>query len=358
VTGSSVTDYLPGMSIEDFEKFFVERFPAMAEVLWLLRPGAEAVIAAMCAQSNEFESDETGRGDSFRQAHERSSVKATGMSRLLELATNRNGVGQLPAEFRLLDVLGGDGTLARVTGELARWRTSRDWILTGDVTAGMVRKALDHGQPAIRQPAQFLLCRDASFDAVLLAYGTHHIPIPERQECYREALRVLKPGGRLIVHDFEIGSAMARWFEEVVDTYSPTGHKYTHFTRENLTSDLEAAGFESVETMTIYDPITVHAGDPDHGKVQLLQYVINAYRLTPAGETPPAADELRAWTHGLVSECLRYSASDLASIESVPPAVLTEGSLAIYQTADDWIAELPRLALVAVGTKAAIGGKE
>jgi SAM-dependent methyltransferase len=352
LTYREVRNYLPNMSVEDFEKHFAERFPEMAPLLWLSRPGAEAVIDEMCAHQNEFESDTTGRGDSFRQAHERSSVKAKGMSRLLELGTNRTDVRQKSAGFRLLDVLGGDGTLVRVTGELPQWKTSENWILTGDISAEMVRQALDHGQPAVRQPAQFLLCRDAAFDAVLVAYGAHHIPVPERPDCYREALRVLKPGGRLVVHDFAVGSPMARWFGEVVDTYSPTGHKYTHFTTDDLVLGLEAVGFESVETTTVYDPITVHSGDPDQARTQLLQYVINAYRLVPTGGAGLGPDERREWAHTLVAQYLTYPQADLTALGSVPPAVVDAGTMAVYKNADGWVAELPRLALVAVGTKA------
>jgi ubiquinone/menaquinone biosynthesis C-methylase UbiE len=345
-------DYLPGFSISEFEKFFTQTFPDMAPALWLNRPDEAAFLGAMYSQVNEFESDEAGRGDSFRQAHERSSVKATGMSRLLEMATNTVDVSQLPTDFRLLDVLGGDGTLVRVTGELAQWKTSKNWILTGDVTPGMVRRALDHGQPAIRQPAQFLLCRDNTFDAVLVAYGAHHIPVAERQQCYREALRVLRSGGRLVVHDFQAGSPMARWFSEVVDSYSPTGHKYTHFTPEGLTEDLKEAGFDSVQVGVIYDPITVKSGDAVQAKSMLMQYVINAYGLTPHEHRNFTTDELHQWVQGLVTSYLHYTEPELISIGTVPPAVVSEGTFAIYETPDGWRGELPRLALVAVAVKA------
>ncbi len=354
----SPTEYLPGFSISDFEKYFTQKFPDMAPVLWLNRPDEASFLSAMYSQVNEFESDESGRGDSFRQAHERSSVKATGMSRLLEMATNTVDVSHLPPDFRLLDVLGGDGTLVRVTGELAQWKTPRNWILTGDVTAAMVRRALDHEQPAIRQPAQFLLCRDNTFDAVLVAYGAHHIPVAERQQCYREALRVLRVGGRLVVHDFQTGSPMARWFSEVVDSYSPTGHKYTHFTPDSLTEDLREAGFDSVQIRVIYDPITVKGGNASQAKSLLMQYVINAYGLRPSESGNFNTHELHQWVQGLVGSYLHYPESELTSVGTVPPAVTSAGTLAIYETQDGWRGELPRLALVAVAVKASRDGAE
>jgi ubiquinone/menaquinone biosynthesis C-methylase UbiE len=347
-------NYLPNLSIEAFERDFSARFPALAPALWLRRPGGDDVVDLDRAEKNEFESDASGRGDSFRRAHERSSVKATGMSRLLELATGCDQVDQLPDGFHLLDVLGGSGALVRVTRELAKWTTSTDWILTGDVSSLMVRQALDYGLPALRQPAQFLLCADNAFDAVLVAYGAHHIPVPERPTCYAEAFRVLKPGGRLVVHDFEVGSPMARWFEEIVDVYSPTGHQYTHFTRDELEKDLRTAGFASVELQVVYDPITVRAQKPAQARDRLRDYLLNAYRLTPPNGRADVG-EVRAWAGGLVADCIRYGPSDLSGLDGVAALVAVSGTVAVYATAQGWVAELPRLALVAVATKAPDG---
>src|SRR5262245_6480181 len=137
-------NYLPDLSAEEFERVFTERFPEMAPALWLNRPGGEAVLDLARAETNAFDSDVAGPVDSFRRAHERGSLKATGMSRLLTFATGCADVSQIPADYRLLDVLGGSGTLVRVTRELPQWRTTRDWILTGDVSSEMVRQALDY----------------------------------------------------------------------------------------------------------------------------------------------------------------------------------------------------------------------
>lgn len=343
-------DYLPGLSVEDFEQEFSDRFPDMASALWLRRPGGEAILDVKQAEANEFESDESGRGDSFRRAHERSSVKATGMSNLLRLATGCGAVTEVPAGFRLLDVLGGSGTLVRVTRELPRWKTTRDWILTGDVSSAMVRQALDYDLPALRQPAQFLLCHDDAFMAVLVAYGAHHIPVPERNACYKEALRVLRPGGRLVVHDFEIGSPMARWFENVVDAYSPTGHQYTHFSRDDFEKDLTAAGFARIEVRPVYDPITIWAGSREQARGRMLQYVVDSYGLTPPSGA--AADgDIRAWAGQLVTTVIRYADHDFADLDSVPAQVRQEGTMTVYESSGGWTAELPRVSLVAIATK-------
>jgi ubiquinone/menaquinone biosynthesis C-methylase UbiE len=345
-----MVDYLQGLSIEDFEGMFATRFPEMAPALWLRRPGGAELLDVQRAEKNEFESDESGRGDSFRRAHERSSVKATGMSALLELATGAADADGVPEGFRLLDVLGGSGTLVRVTGELPRWKTSRSWILTGDVSSQMVLQALDYGLPAVRQPAQFLLCREEAFDAVLVAYGAHHIPVAERGACYAEALRALRPGGRVVVHDFAVGSPMARWFEEIVDAYSPTGHRYTHFTSDEFEKDLSAAGFTAVEVRTVYDPITVHAETAADARARMLRYVRNSYGLThPGGAT--AESDVLTWVEGLVTGCLVYRPVDFAGLPSVPGPVRSGGSLTLYETSGGWVAELPRLAQVAVAVK-------
>lgn len=343
-------DYLPGLSVEDFEQSFSTQFPEMASALWLRRPGGEAILDVERAEANEFESDESGRGDSFRRAHERSSVKATGMSSLLRLATGHTEVSDVPAGFRLLDVLGGSGTLVRVTRELPDWKSSRNWILTGDVTSAMVRQALDYGLPALRQPAQFLLCQDGAFMAVLIAYGAHHIPVPERGTCYREALRVLRPGGRLVVHDFETGSPMAQWFGNVVDTYSPTGHQYTHFSRDDFREELQAAGFARTEVRSVYDPITIWADTRDAARGRMLQYVIDSYGLT-APDGAAAGGDIKDWAHQLVTSVIRYPDADLAELGSVPAEVRRTGTLAVYEADGGWTAELPRISLVAIAIR-------
>src|SRR5205807_3017185 len=119
-------------------------------------------------------------------------------------------------------------------------------ILTGDIAGHMIMAALAQGLPAVRQAAQFLLLRSGCMDAVLFAYGTHHVPPSERLTACREAHRVLKPGGRVVLHDFEEGSPMADWFNIVVHGHSANGHRYQHFTAAEMAGYLDLSGFADV----------------------------------------------------------------------------------------------------------------
>ena len=47
-----------------------------------------------------------------------------------------------------------------------------------------------------------LKLRDASYDRVLLFFLLHEQPASERKRTLREALRVVKPGGKILVVDF------------------------------------------------------------------------------------------------------------------------------------------------------------
>src|SRR6185437_8118672 len=63
-----------------------------------------------------------------------------------------------------------------------------------------------HADPALTftvGTAQDLPLPDASFDVVTSTLAIHHIPARRRQDALAEIYRVTKPGGRLLLADFD-----------------------------------------------------------------------------------------------------------------------------------------------------------
>lgn len=327
-------DYIPGYSLDEYRRFMLT-FSRFHDVVSFDETDVAEVLRAL-RRGNEFDDDVSGRGDTYRLSQRHPSVRSRGIRTLLELALD----GPVPAgaapDLRVLDVLGGDGTLARAVA--AAYPTYRDdpFIMTGDLSRNMIVGALRYGLPAVCQPAQRLLLRNETFDAVMLAYGTHHIPVPERKTAYSEAWRVLKPGGRIVVHDFEEDGPVATWFSEVVHRYAPNGHDYPHFRRSDLLRDLSSVGFTDIEVRQVYDPFTVGHRTAEEALRQLLSYVGEMYGLFRLMARPDWREDLRV----LVERHIRY-----------PDRRPAEAGLSLRESPSGWTATMPRVALVAVGVR-------
>lgn len=340
--------YLGDLDAEAFARAFAQSHPDFADALWLDRPGAAEVLRKMVDAANEFETDAgAGRGDSYRHAQRVTAARLTGIRTLFGLALGDQELRCIPFGWRLLDVLGGDGLIARALN-MMRPGLTRQPVLTSDVAESMILHACAQGLPAIREPAEYLFLRDASFDAVLIAYGTHHIDPLERPDMCRDAFRVLRPHGRIVLHDFECGSAVARWFDEVVDRWSLGGHQYRHFTRAEFRTLLEDAGFSDVEVRQVYDPISLRGHSAREATDSLLDYLIAMYglrRLVARGERG------RRWLY----EWLRANMQcDLDAVVGLEPNA--SGQLTARETEAGWVASMPRIALVATGTKPEVEG--
>jgi len=339
--------YLPGLSISAYERLMRAHFPEFWQTLKLDRPDLPEILDQMNTYHNEFETDARGgRGDSYRLAQQDSNMRAVGILQLLRAACASTPFDALPVDYKVLDVLGGDGTIVRCLANHIGHARARQLILTSDIAAHMVHAALAQGCPAVRQQARSLLLRDDSYDAVLLAYGVHHVDPAERVATFQEGFRVIKPHGRIVIHDFEEESPMAVWFHQVVDRYSLSGHKYTHFTRQEFLDHLRAAGFRDISVFRLYDPFIAEGEDRQSVRNRLLDYVLNMYGLVKVGSGVRDTAELRDRLECLIEQHFQY---DPCRVEGWQPHWKT--SLTFYGEGGKYKAELPRVALVAVGTK-------
>ena len=101
---------------------------------------------------------------------------------------------QLDPTNRLLDVGGGTG---RVSGMMTE-QTGK--VILTDVSCGMVREAATKdGLRPLCAHAERLPFPDAAFDRILMVDAFHHVC--DQRQTVAELIRVLEPGGRLVVEE-------------------------------------------------------------------------------------------------------------------------------------------------------------
>jgi ubiquinone/menaquinone biosynthesis C-methylase UbiE len=339
-------EVLPGLSASDYLRLCAESFPSLYRLLCASRASVSDIArlyGTLGTRSTHFESKISGgRGDSYREAQQHDYMyRNQGYLTLFGLATEHF----LPQResATILDAMGGDGTLTRIV-QRERIATS-PFIVTSDASAAMIQCAIAQGIPAVRQPLQELIWfSDCLFDAVIVAYGTHHIPPEERLPAVREAVRVLKPGGALVLHDFEIGRPTASWYSSVMDQATLTGHKFTHFTRQEMRELLSAAGLRHISVSDVYDPLVVKASSFDEARRLLLEYVFLMFGLEHmADESDGVLDE--GALDKIELALRRTSKFDPDSL----PVDARVSELTIAAVPGEYVAEVPRVALVARG---------
>lgn len=108
-----------------------------------------------------------------------------------------------------------------------------------------VRRRLPAVQ-AVAGNAEALPYDDASFDVVFSVYLFHELPKNARRQVWKEMLRVLRPGGLLVIEDsIQRGDADDLWF--FADRFAEDMHEpfYRDYLRDDLVQGLEEAGFSS-----------------------------------------------------------------------------------------------------------------
>ena len=159
-------------------------------------------------------------------------------ARLVERAGVRPG-------DRVLDVGCGDGYLTRA---VAAGVGARGSVLGVDPSTGSLARA----RRITRAPnctfvegrAQALDLPDSTYDVVVSSLMVHHLPEADRSQAMGEMLRVLRPGGRLLVAEFRppstsLGRTLIRLAPFISDAME---HNPVHL----LEPMVRDAGFESV----------------------------------------------------------------------------------------------------------------
>lgn len=128
-------------------------------------------------------------------------LQSFGLHRLWKRRVVRLALGDAPANTRVLDLCCGTGDM---TFEARRQGAA---LAVGvDFAQAMLDVAQQRHEAAgaevlfTRGDALRLPFADGSFDAVTIGYGLRNVA--DIEQCLREMLRVLRPGGRLVILDF------------------------------------------------------------------------------------------------------------------------------------------------------------
>jgi ubiquinone/menaquinone biosynthesis C-methylase UbiE/DNA-binding transcriptional ArsR family regulator len=140
--------------------------------------------------------------------------------------------------MEIADLGAGEGTLSQLLARTARK------VIAVDNSAEMVaygsRLAAENGLKNLeyRQgDVEELPIADAGVDLVLFSQVLHHVASPQR--ALREARRILRPGGRIMILDLASHS-----FEQARDLYA---HLWLGFSEVELHEMLRKAGFKKIE---------------------------------------------------------------------------------------------------------------
>ena len=104
----------------------------------------------------------------------------------------------LPVKGRLLDIGGGPGRVASALLD------DVDEVIIADVSMGMLRQTHRSTLKPVCSHSESLPFPDSFFDRVIMVDALHHVI--DQPASAHEMLRVLKPGGRIVIEEPDINS--------------------------------------------------------------------------------------------------------------------------------------------------------
>ena len=131
----------------------------------------------------------------------------------------------------LLDAAGGTGRVSSLFVSKVRR------VVLCDTAPGMLKQASVRGLECVTAPVENMPFEDNLFDAILLVDAFHHLE--DQRRSLRELIRVLKPGGRLIIEEPDIH----RFLVKIVALLEKAGLMRSHFVPfETMISWVEESG--------------------------------------------------------------------------------------------------------------------
>jgi len=139
-------------------------------------------------------------------------------------------------------------------------------VIGVDMTAEMIEKARENAKKGSYKNVEFRLgeierlpVADNSID-VLISNCVINLS-PDKEKVFREAFRVLKPGGRLMISDIVLLKELPAWIENSVEAY--VGCLSGAIMKGDYINLIERAGFLQVEVVEESNfPIEFMANDP------------------------------------------------------------------------------------------------